>query len=324
MIFNKVLVTGGSGLIGSHLVEELTQLSNQIVVLDDFSTGNSENLSSISLDSNLKIVRGSVLDRVLLDQHSKDIDLCVHLAASLGVNRILDKTLLSYEANVHGTENVVRAASEVGARLFFASTSEIYGKNPVQPLREDSDRVLGSPLNVRWSYSEAKALDESLVQIYKQEQGLNFVIGRFFNTVGPRQTGSYGMVLPRFVKAALDGEDLRVYGDGSQTRVFCHVKDAVRAVVGLVTDVKHDGEVFNIGGEGEISIASLAEKVITLSGSKSQIKFVPYSEAYPSGFEETFRRVPDTTKLRRAINWQPQYSLDNIIIDVIQYFSTKH
>lgn len=320
MNFNKVLITGGSGLIGSHLAEQLLPFSKQILIIDDFSTGSARNVSKIANNPKLSIFEGSITDQSFLKFHFKDVDLCIHLAASLGVNRILEQGRISYETNVHGTENVVRAAAEFGAKLFFASTSEIYGKNPIQPLNEESDRVLGSPLNVRWSYSEAKALDESLIQIYKQEKDLNFVIGRFFNTVGPRQTGSYGMVLPRFVKAALAGEDIKVYGDGSQTRVFCHVKDASRAVISLVSNDQLEGEVFNIGGEGEISIRSLAEKVIELSKSSSSIKHIPYSEAYPAGFEETFRRVPDTTKLRKAIGWQPQYTLDDIILDVINYF----
>lgn len=320
MSFNKVLITGGSGLIGSHLAEQLLPFSEELLIIDDFSTGRAKNLSEIANNPKVSIFEGSITDQSFLDVHFKDVDLCIHLAASLGVNRILEQGRISYETNVHGTENVIRRASDSGAKLFFASTSEIYGKNPIQPLNEESDRVLGSPLNVRWSYSEAKALDESLIQIYKQEKDLNFVIGRFFNTVGPRQTGSYGMVLPRFVKAALAGEDIKVYGDGSQTRVFCHVKDASRAVISLVSNDQLEGEVFNIGGEGEISIRSLAEKVIELSKSNSSIKHIPYSEAYPAGFEETLRRVPDTTKLRKAIGWQPQYTLDDIILDVINYF----
>jgi UDP-glucose 4-epimerase len=201
----------------------------------------------------------------------------------------------------------------------MASTSEIYGKNPQQPLVESSDRVLGSPLNIRWAYSEAKALDESLLQMYKQEKSLDYVIGRFFNTVGPRQTGNYGMVLPRFVKAALKGEAIEVYGDGSQTRVFCHVRDAVEAILALMENPKANGDVFNIGGEGEISINELAIRVKEISGSSSSIEHIPYSDAYPAGFEETFRRVPDTSKLRGLTGWRPRFGLDQIIKDVIEF-----
>jgi len=201
----------------------------------------------------------------------------------------------------------------------MASTSEIYGINPVQPLKETSNRVLGSPINIRWAYSEAKALDESLLQIYRQERGLDYVIGRFFNTVGPRQTGNYGMVLPRFVKAALKGEAIEVYGDGSQTRVFCHVRDAVEAILALMENPKANGDVFNIGGEGEISINELAIRVKEISGSSSSIEHIPYSDAYPAGFEETFRRVPDTSKLRDLTGWRPRFGLDQIIKDVIEF-----
>lgn len=320
---DRVLITGGLGLIGSHLAEVLVDVSSEIVILDDNSTGHLDNISNVFSFGNIKVVQGDIRDSELVSELMREKSICFHLAASLGVKRILTEPTKSFETNVHGTENIIKSASVNKTKVFLASTSEIYGKNPVQPLKEESDRVLGSPLNVRWSYSEAKALDESLIQIYKQEKDLRFVIGRFFNTVGPRQTGSYGMVLPRFVKAALKGEDVKVYGDGSQTRVFCHVKDASRAVISLVSNAQHEGEVFNIGGEGEISIGALAEKVIELSKSSSSIKYIPYTEAYPAGFEETFRRVPDTTKLRRATGWQPQFTLDDIILDVIEYFSSS-
>jgi UDP-glucose 4-epimerase len=249
----------------------------------------------------------------------KGADLCFHLAASIGVQRILNEPLSSYSTNVNGSKVVFELASEHGVKVFFASTSEIYGKNPEQPLTESSNRVLGSPFNIRWAYSEAKALDESLLQIYRQERGLDYVIGRFFNTVGPRQTGSYGMVLPRFVKSALKGEAIEVYGDGFQTRVFCHVRDAVEAILALMENPKANGDVFNIGGEGEISINELAIRVKEISGSSSSIEHIPYSDAYPAGFEETFRRVPDTSKLRDLTGWRPRFGLDQIIKDVIEF-----
>ena len=301
-------------------MEALVSVSSEIVILDNKTTGNLNNISEVFGAKNIKVVRGDIRDSKLVDEVMRDKGTCFHLAASLGVKRILSNPITSYETNIHGTENIIKSATVNQTRVFLASTSEIYGKNPIQPLNENSDRVLGSPLNIRWSYAEAKALDESLVQIYHQENGLDYFVGRFFNTVGPRQTGNYGMVLPRFVTSALKNEELKVYGDGTQTRVFCHVKDAIQAVVALSNRDDTSGEVFNIGGEGEISIRSLAEKVIELSKSRSSIKHIPYSEAYPAGFEETFRRVPDTSKLRKAIGWQPQYTLDDIILDVINYF----
>ncbi len=320
MKLERVLITGGLGLIGSHLGQSLMQISSQIIVLDDQSTGKTKNLESIPERDRVRIVIGSITDTKLVNQLMEGVDTCFHLAASLGVNRILQEPINSYQTNIHGTENVVNAAVKNETKLFMASTSEIYGKNPTQPLTENSDRVLGSPLNIRWAYSEAKAIDESLLQMYRQERGLDFLIGRFFNTVGPRQTGSYGMVLPRFVRSALNGEDLQVYGDGKQTRVFCHVKDAVDALLSLSGREDSYGEVFNIGGEGEVSIAELAAKVIAISNSSSKIVFVPYSQAYSQGFEETYRRVPDTTKIRTLTGWKPKYSLEQIIEDVISYF----
>jgi len=228
----------------------------------------------------------------------------------------LERPLESLVTNMHGTEVVLEMAASKKVRTFIASTSEIYGKNPVQPLTEDSDRVLGSPLLVRWTYSEAKAIDESLAVIYGQSHGLPFVIGRFFNTVGPRQTGAYGMVLPSFVKSSLKGEPLHVYGDGSQSRVFCHVEDAVAGMMSVYFDDKALGDVFNIGGEGEITIKALAELVIAETGSSSKIEMVPYEKAYAKGFEDTMRRIPDTSKIRALTGWKPKNSLQQIIRDV--------
>lgn len=318
-MYKKVVITGGLGLIGSHLTEQLVDKAALIVLLDDGSTGLKSYLDQLPSRSNVEVVSGSIADSKLVDLVMKETEVCFHLAASLGVKRILQEPLLSYNTNVHGSENVFSSASKNGTKVFMASTSEIYGKNPQQPLVESSDRVLGSPLNIRWAYSEAKALDESLLQMYKQEKSLDYVIGRFFNTVGPRQTGNYGMVLPRFVKAALKGEAIEVYGDGSQTRVFCHVRDAVEAILALMENPKANGEVFNIGGEGEISINELAVRVKEISGSSSFIEHIPYSDAYPAGFEETFRRVPDTSKLRDLTGWRPRFGLDQIIKDVIEF-----
>jgi UDP-glucose 4-epimerase len=239
------------------------------------------------------------------------------------VQRILEKPYQSLKTNVAGTENVIQAAANCGVKMFLASTSELYGKNKDQSLNEESDRVIGSPRLVRWAYSEAKAIDESVAEMFRSSHGLRYVTGRFFNTVGPRQSGSYGMVLPRFVKAAIQGENLKVYGDGSQSRVFCHVSDAVSAVLAIFNEARAEGQAFNIGGEEEISIRELAERVISVTGSSSRIEYVSYEDAYPAGFEETMRRVPDTTKLRNLTGWKPKYRLDEIIKDIENYFRIK-
>jgi UDP-glucose 4-epimerase len=260
-----------------------------------------------------------MLDEKLVETLMSRVDGCIHLGAALGVQRILEKPYQSLVANIHGSEIAIKAAAEQGKRFFLASTSELYGKNPKQPLTEESDRLLGSPQLIRWAYSEAKALDESLAQMFMASHGLKFVTGRFFNTVGPRQSGAYGMVLPRFVASAMKNEPLLVYGDGSQSRVFCHVSDAINGVLKIFFDDKALGHAFNIGGEEEISIKELAMRVISVTNSSSSIEYLPYSKAYPEGFEETMRRVPDTAKLRKMSGWKPEYSLDGIISDIEKY-----
>ena len=315
----KILVTGGAGFIGSHLSEKLIKQGHAVIALDDLSTGVSKNLEGLAGNSNFELVQGSMLDEKLVDSLMSNVEGCFHLGAALGVQRILQKPYESLIANTRGTEITVTAAAKYKVRYYLASTSELYGKNPQQPLKEDSDRVIGSPQLVRWAYSEAKAIDESMVQMFRQSHGLDYVTGRFFNTVGPRQTGAYGMVLPRFVAAAIKGEPITVYGDGTQSRVFCHVSDAVDGVLRLFFDDRALGEAFNIGGEEEVTIGELAKRVIQVTGSTSEIRTVPYSEAYPPGFEETMRRVPDTTKLRLLTGWKPQFSLDAIIKDIENY-----
>ena len=315
----KILVTGGAGFIGSHLAERLVAEGNSVIALDDLSTGNSKNLSSLSDNKSFELVNGSMLDEKLMDSLMSKVEGCVHLGAALGVKRILERPYESLVANTHGTEIAVKVAVKYGVRFFLASTSELYGKSPNQPLNENSDRVIGSPQLVRWAYSEAKAIDESVVQMFRQSHGLKYVTGRFFNTVGPRQSGAYGMVLPRFVASAIKGEPITVYGDGSQSRVFCHVSDAVDGILRVFFDDRALGEAFNIGGEEEVTIGELAKRVIAVTGSNSKIVFVPYTEAYPPGFEETMRRVPDTTKLRTFTGWKPQFSLDAIIKDIENY-----
>ena len=315
----KILITGGAGFIGSHLSQELIKAGHSVVALDDLSTGTTTNIATLMSNPNFEFIQGSMLDKDLVRKHMERVDACMHLGAALGVQRILERPYESLVANTHGTEIAVTAAAELGKRFFLASTSELYGKNPRQPLNEESDRVIGSPQLVRWAYSEAKAIDESVVQMFHTSHGLKFVTGRFFNTVGPRQSGAYGMVLPRFVASAIANNPLRVYGDGTQSRVFCHVSDAVQGVLKVFFDDKALGHAFNIGGEEEVTMTQLAERVIAVTKSSSSIEYVPYSEAYPQGFEETMRRVPDTTKIRTMTGWKPQYSLDGIIEDIAQH-----
>jgi UDP-glucose 4-epimerase len=312
----KILLTGGAGFIGSHLAEKLISEGHSVTALDNLSTGSSANLDSLKGSSDFKLVEASMLDRSIVDQLVADSDGVIHLGAALGVQRILERPYESFIANTQGTENLIIAAAESKKKIFIASTSEIYGKNPEQPLNEESDRVIGSPKLLRWAYSEAKAIDESLAQMFAQSHGLSYVVGRFFNTVGPRQSGMYGMVLPRFVSAALKGEALEVHGDGLQTRTFCHVLDSIDAVLRLFLSSEAIGEAFNIGGEGEISIKDLAQKVIDITGSKSEIKYISYQSAYPQGFDEMMRRVPDTSKLRSYTGWSPKRNLDEIINDI--------
>ena len=315
----KLLITGGAGFIGSHLAERLTQMGHFVIALDDLSTGTSSNIAQLEKNPSFEFIKGSMLDEKLVETLMSRVDGCFHLGAALGVQRILEKPYQSLVANIHGSEIAIKAAAEQGKRFFLASTSELYGKNPNQPLTEESDRVLGSPQLIRWAYSEAKALDESLAQMFMASHGLKFVTGRFFNTVGPRQSGAYGMVLPRFVASAMKNEPLLVYGDGSQSRVFCHVLDAINGVLKIFFDDKALGHAFNIGGEEEISIKELAMRVISVTNSSSSIEYLPYSKAYPEGFEETMRRVPDTAKLRKMSGWKPEFSLDGIISDIEKY-----
>ena len=315
----KYFITGGAGFIGSHLTERLLEQGDHITVLDDLSTGAKKNIEALIAHPMFQLVEGTMLDKALVRKCMEGVDGFFHLGAALGVKRILEQPYQSLITNMHGTESVLEVAADLGVKTFIASTSEVYGKNPVQPLTEESDRVLGSPLLVRWTYSEAKAIDESLAVIFGGSHNLPFVIGRFFNTVGPRQSGAYGMVLPAFVKAALNGDPLTVYGDGSQSRVFCHVSDAVDGMLRVFFETSAESQAFNIGGEGEITIKELAELVIAETKSSSQIEMIPYEKAYIAGFEDTMRRIPDTTKLRKLTGWAPKYSLKEIIRDVASY-----
>jgi UDP-glucose 4-epimerase len=313
----KYLITGGAGFIGSHLAEKLVNTGAEVTIVDNFSTGLSSNLKSI--EGKYHIYRGSILDRSVMADLVLQSDYVVHLAAALGVFNIVNKPLESLKTNLQGSEIVLEAADKYKKPVLIASTSEVYGKNNKVPLNEEDDRIIGHPLKSRWSYSEAKAVDESLAYFYYLENKLSIRIVRFFNTVGPRQVGNYGMVVPRFISAALKNQPLQVYGDGDQIRCFCHVDDAVRALLLVMDSDKAVGNVFNIGNNQQISIIELAKKIIEITGSKSEIVKVPYSEAYPEGFEDMQRRVPDISKIKSVLGWTPQIGLDQIIKDIAAF-----
>jgi UDP-glucose 4-epimerase len=312
------LVTGGAGFIGSHLTESLLSSGEDVIIVDDLSTGSENNLSALLEHPSLRFVKGSILDVPLLDELVSQVQSIYHLAAAVGTFTILDKTLESLRTNLHGTENILDSAVRHGARVLVASTSEVYGKNTKIGLQEDDDRIAGSPLKNRWSYAGAKALDETFAYLYWMEHGLETVMVRLFNTVGPRQSGRYGMVVPRFVAQALAGEPLTVYGTGDQVRCFCHVYDVVPALRALMADERAQGKVFNLGSSDQISITGLAERVIDVLGSASTITYVPYESAYGAGFEDMERRVPDCTRARQLIGFTPSRSLVDIIEAVAQ------
>ena len=316
-------ITGGTGFIGYHLVDHLDTKGEQVVILDDFSSSNPMFMNTISRNSAIKVIEGSILDENLVNSIMKSATNCYHLAAALGVERINSDSLQSLEVNIKGTENVLNAASKFNVRTLIASSSEIYGRNPEMPLTEESDRVLGSPKVARWSYSEAKAIDEFYAFELSKKSAFKVTIARLFNTVGPGQSGIYGMVLPRFVKAALSGKSLVVYGDGSQSRSFCAVSDVVEALDSLINTSVSVGEAYNVGSTNEISIKDLAEKVISITGSKSQIEFKKHSEIFGDNFEEPARRVPDISKLSKATGWQPKKNLEMIISEVAEFIKAN-
>ena len=313
----KYLITGGAGFIGSHLTESLLSRGDQVIVFDNLSTGSTNNLVGIS--EKIKFEQGNILDKAVIDKLVAESDYVIHLAAALGVFNIVNKPLESLKTNLQGSEIVLEVCDKYRKPVLIASTSEIYGKNDRVPLNEEDDRIIGHPLKSRWSYSEAKAVDESLAYFYYLENKLPIRIVRFFNTVGPRQVGNYGMVVPRFVSAALKNQPLQVYGNGDQIRCFCHVDDAVRALLLVMDSDQAVGNVFNIGNNQQISILELAKKVIEITGSKSEIVKIPYSEAYPEGFEDIQRRVPDISKVKNAFGWTPQIGLDQIIKDIVAF-----
>ena len=310
----RAFITGGAGFIGSHLADALIARGDTVTILDNMSTGSQANIAH--LEGKITIHTGDIRDQALVEKLVADSDIVFHMAAALGVKNIMEHTIESIDRNFNGSEVVLNAANKHNKRLIIASTSEIYGKNPKQPLHEESDRVVGAPQKIRWTYSDAKALEEAVAHTLHKTHGLKVTTVRFFNTVGPRQTGQYGMVVPRFIQSALNNEDIIIYDDGSQSRVFCHVEDAVRAVITLSETDSTIGDYFNVGGVGETTVKELATKIIQRTNSKSTLKHIPYTDAYPAGFEDMQRRVPDITKIKKTINWQPTHTLDSIIDSV--------
>ena len=310
----RVLITGGAGFIGSHLVDHYVAAGDAVTILDNFSTGSKSNIAH--LDGKVTTFDGDIRNVELVESMTKNADLVLHMAAALGVNTILESPLESMSTNITGSEVALEAAAKFNKRIIIASTSEIYGKNPKQPLQETDDRVVGPPQKIRWTYSDAKAIEEAMAFALYQEKKLPVTTVRLFNTVGPRQTGRYGMVIPRFVQAALRNEALTIYGDGMQSRVFCHVDDTIQAMVTMAATNATIGDVYNVGGIGEVTIKQLAELVIKITGSKSPITYTAYSDAYPAGFEDIQRRVPDISKVKRAIGWAPTKDLTQIISDI--------
>lgn len=319
----RALITGGAGFIGSHLSDCLLKQKYEVVALDNLSTGRIENIAHLEANPNFRLVIGSILDARLVDKLVSECDLVYHLAAVVGVELIVKDPLDSLTTNIKGSEIVLEMACRYHKKILITSTSEIYGKNTNGPLKEEDDRILGSPLKSRWSYSTAKAVDEMLAYTYWKEKGVPSIIVRLFNTVGPRQTGAYGMVIPRFVNQALKNDPLTIFGTGKQKRCFLHVKDAVDAITKLMQEKLAIGNVFNIGSQEEISIEDLAAKIIEITGSGSKTQYIPYDKAYEEGFEDMQRRVPDTSKIGGLIGFKPTVGLAGIIKDVVAYYKVR-
>ena len=319
----RALITGGAGFIGSHLSEALLERGDEVLVLDNLSTGSIDNIAHLKGRHGFEYFVDSVENEPLLAELIDRSDVVFHFAAAVGVKLIVEQPVHTIETNVHGTEVVLKHANKKKKLVVIASTSEVYGKSEDVPFREDSDLVMGPTPKHRWAYACSKAIDEFLALAYWKERKLPVLIVRFFNTVGPRQTGQYGMVIPNFVRQALAGEPITVFGDGKQSRSFTHVTDVVGALLKLVDEPRAIGQVVNIGNTQEITIERLAERVRELSGSTSQIKYIPYDQAYESGFEDMPRRVPDLSKVERLVGYKPVHSLDDILNQVIEYFRRK-
>jgi UDP-glucose 4-epimerase len=315
----RILITGGAGFIGSHLADALLARGEQLVLLDDFSTGRRDAIEHLHNAPGLEVIEGSTLDPGLVDDLVAATDATLHLASAVGVQLIVSSPLSSLLGNVRGTDNVFASAVRHGKRLLFTSTSEVYGKNSAGPLSEDADRILGSAFKSRWAYAMAKGFGEALAHGYYRDCRAEVIVARLFNTVGPRQTATYGMVLPRFVRQALACEDLTVYGNGTQTRCFTHVADTVQALLLLLDHDDAIGQLYNVGSETEVRVIELARRVIEATGSDSKIQLIPYEEAYGEGFEELGRRKPETRAIHELTGWEPTRSIDDAINDVIRH-----
>lgn len=310
----RVFITGGAGFIGSHLCDAFVTRGDDVTILDNISTGSKKNVAH--LNGIIKIIEGDIKDKQLVESLVLNSDLVLHMAAAVGVKTILDNPIESMSTNFVGSETVLNACARFDKKIVIASTSEIYGKNPKQPLSESDDRIMGAPQKLRWSYADAKALEEAMAHALFLSKDLKLITVRFFNVVGPRQSGSYGMVLPQFIESALSEKTLEIHGDGNQKRVFCHVLDVVDAIIKLIDNGSAIGKVFNIGGVEEISIKNLADLVIEVLGSKSKLVFTPYNEIYGEEFEDMQRRVPDLTRIKKLTNWEPKTKLKEIIKDI--------
>ena len=315
-----MLITGGAGFIGSHLADALLAQGHTVTAVDDLSTGRLVNIEALASHPRFQFVYETITNETVMDRLASTSEVIFHLAAAVGVELIVKDPVRTMETNIQGSEVVLRLARRYRRKVLLASTSEVYGKSADLPFREEADRVMGPTVKSRWSYAESKAIDEFLGLAYHKQFGLPVVICRFFNTVGPRQTGTYGMVIPRLVQQALTNQPLTVYGDGQQTRCFCNVKDTVRAVIDLAASPKSIGEIYNVGSQEEITILALAERIRERTGSTSELVRVPYEKAYEKGFEDMQRRVPSIDKIRAAIGWQPTFSLDQTLDAVIAYF----
>jgi UDP-glucose 4-epimerase len=319
----RALITGGAGFIGSHLAETLLAQNHSVTAVDNLSTGRYVNIEALAGHPRFQFVFETIINETVMDRLVSECDVIFHLAAAVGVELIVKDPVRTIETNLDGTDTMLRLARRYRKKILIASTSEVYGKSNELPFREEADRVMGPTTKNRWSYAESKAIDEFLALAYHKQFDLPVVICRFFNTVGPRQTGTYGMVIPRFVKWALAGEPIQVYGSGDQTRCFCNVKDTVRAVIALAAEPKAVGEIFNVVSEAEICMADLAHRVLTRTGSSSPLVFVPYEQAYEKGFEDMLRRVPSIEKIKAAIGWQSTISLDQTLDEVAAYFRAQ-
>lgn len=319
----RFLITGGAGFIGSHLAEALLARGDSVTILDNLSTGSFHNVEHLVSNPGFAFAIDDISNETVLDRLASQCDAIIHLAAAVGVELVVKSPVHTITTNIGGTEAVLKAARRYRVKTLTASSSEVYGKGIQIPFREDDDVLLGPTCRHRWAYAASKMVDEFLSMAYYREFGLPVTPFRLFNTVGPRQVGHYGMVMPRFVHAALSGQTLHVYGDGSQTRCFCHVRDSVRAIVGLAEEPSAVGRVFNVGSTEQVSILDLARRVIDLTDSTSEIDFVPYEQAYAEGFEDMARRVPDITRIQETLGWQPEHTLNDIILDVARWMKEK-